>query len=83
MIFLSGKTEDVYSEIPVYKIYDDTLITPVFCYEEIENKPMKASSEHTYIAYTKVRGNEFFGETEKAIGAWLKLKEKMLMLYPE
>lgn len=83
LVFLVGKTEDLYSEIPVYKLYDNTLIAPVFCYEEIKNKPVQAGEEHTYISYTRVRENEFFGETEEAVKCWLQLKEKMLALYPE
>lgn len=81
LLFLSNQSEDLYNELPVYKLYDETLIAPVFCYEEVENVPIEASGEHTYIPYAEVKENEFFGETETAIKAWERLKESMFAMY--
>lgn len=78
LIFLSGETENLYGGIPVYQLYDDAMIAPVFCCEKTENQVVQTNGEHTYVPYSKVRGNEFFGESENAIRAWEKLKENML-----
>jgi hypothetical protein len=71
-------------DIPVYRLYEGTVIAPVFCYEEIENvivPPM--DGESFYVPYEQVKENEFFGCDEEALDAWNDLKGTMLQLYSQ
>ncbi|MCM1468584.1 MAG: hypothetical protein NC086_10600 [Alistipes sp.] len=69
-------------EIPVFELYDDMAIAPVFCYEDKENVIAPTAGDTSYVFYQQVRDNEFFAETEDALEAWKQLKMKMLAMYP-
>ena len=81
LIFLTEENKNVKLDAPLYKLYEEPIIAPVFCYEEIENVPVATSGEHTYVEYNKVRECEFFCETEKGIEAWEELKTYMIERY--
>lgn len=83
LVFLSGKTEDIYTDVPVYKLCEITFVAPVFCCndEGIEKKIAAVGEESTYVPYSEVKNNEFFGETEKAHEMWAQLKEKIFAVY--
>ncbi len=84
LIFLEKEVEDLYTDMPVYKVYDEFILSPVFAYAERKNIPVKQESNgHSYIEYMKVKDNEFFGQTEKAVKYWEKLKIDLFELYPE
>lgn len=71
------------SETPTYQLYDQFLSTPIFCYEEIENKIVMPSQKgKTYVPYTEVKDNEFFVTTEEGNQAFLALKAELLARYP-
>ncbi|MGN0142677.1 MAG: hypothetical protein ACI4AD_10650 [Roseburia sp.] len=82
LAFSTGQTEDLYSDTPSYQLYDDSLIAPLFCYENKENQISETNGMTTYVPYVKVRDNEFFGEDEEAVRAFEQLKEKLLLTYP-
>lgn len=81
LLFLNEQTVDVYSETPIYEIYDDTLIAPVFSYEEKETKMVEIGEEHTYVSYADVKDNEFFCDTVLGYETWKQLKEKLFAEY--
>lgn len=66
----------------VLRLYEDSYIAPIFCYDEMTNVIAEVSGNTTYVSYRSVRNNEFFACTEDAIGEWLILKKNMLDLYP-
>lgn len=82
LIFATQEIDVPDEKIPIFELYDDSMITPMFCYEEKKNVIVETSGETTYVLYRQVKGNEFFGETEEALNAWKQLKTKMLALYP-
>lgn len=83
LIFLSGRTLNSKEGIPMYEIYWETMITPVFCYKDKGEKPVKfdAGNDHTYVPYSELKGNEFFCDSEKGYRAWRELKEKLMQEY--
>lgn len=82
LIFLTDTVEDFYSSIPVYMLYEGSIITPVFSYEERQNTILETGNENTYVLYKEVKENEFFTTDQKGLAAWLELKNAMLNLYP-
>lgn len=83
LVFCSEIIEVENQDIKVLRLYEDSYIAPVFCYENIENKVVTPSGETTYVPYTSVKNNEFFACTEVAVTAWSDLKTEMLRLYPK
>lgn len=81
LIFSTGKIDDLEDAVPIYKIYDENYITPVFCYEDRTNVIVPTGEESTYVSYAEVKNNEFFSVSEKGIRAWEQLKEQMLITY--
>lgn len=82
LIFISDKLESLDKSLPVYKIYDETLINPIFRYGDVENSIVSVGEENTYVPYIEVRDNEFFTTSKDGIQAWKVLKGKMLKTYP-
>lgn len=81
LIFAERQVEDLYSAVPVYKLYDSSTIAPVFSYEDHENIIIPISEENSYVPYAAVKGNEFFAVTEGGLKEWEKLKEEMFSKY--
>ena len=81
LVFLNEENKKVDLELPLYEVFGDQIIIPVFCYKEIENIPVETSGDSTYVEYSKVRDSEFFGETEKAVEVWETLKAELLEKY--
>jgi hypothetical protein len=69
-------------DTPVYRLYDETRTTPVFCYETIENVIIPTrEGESTYVPYEQVRDNEFFANDKETLDAWDGLKGMMIRRY--
>lgn len=83
LVFCSEIIEVKNQDTMVFRLFDDSYIAPVFCYENMENKVIEPSGETTYVPYTSVKNNEFFACTEAALAAWSDLKTEMLKLYPK
>lgn len=83
LIFLSGREVNSKENIPMYEIYWETIINPVFGYKDKDEKPVKydAGNEHTYVPYSELKGNKFFCDSENGYKAWRELKEKLLLEY--
>lgn len=82
LVFAEAVREDEGTGIPFVKLYDDFLITPVFCYEERRNVIMPISGDSTYVSYKDVKDNEFLATSEEALRSMETLKSQMLSLYP-
>lgn len=83
LVFCSEIIEAKNPDTMVLRLYEDSLIAPVFCYERTENKVVEPSGETTYVPYTSVENNEFFACTEATVNAWIELKDKLLAQYPK
>lgn len=81
LVFAEDVSEDWKTDTPLVKVYDDFLITPVFCYEEHHNVIMPIPDDSTYVSYKDVMDNEFFVESEETLQMFEKLKSEMLSLY--
>ena len=82
LVFCSEQVNTKSEGIAVYRIYEGSYITPVFCYADIENEIVAVAGMSTYVSYEKVKENEFFATTEGGLAAWRKLKKEMLNLFP-
>lgn len=82
LIFAEAVVETEASDDVLVKVFDDFIITPIFCYEDRQNTVMPVTDDSTYVLYRDVRDNEFFAVTETAIQMMEELKKQMLQLYP-
>ena len=81
LVFLSDKIDGL-DNLIVYSLFGESVIAPIFCYEELENVIAPTHGTTTYVTYSSVKNNEFFAETEEALQIWKGLKAEMLGLYP-
>lgn len=82
LVFCSEQVNTKIEGIAVYRLYEGSYITPVFCYADVENEMVAVSGMSTYVSYKSVKENEFFACTEGGLAAWRKLKTEMLYLFP-
>ena len=83
LVFLTEKVRTDSEVLPVYRLYSNSMITPVFCYEDMENVIIPVGEGPTYVPYSQVKDNEFFSADEEGLEAWNSLKQKMLAAYPK
>ena len=83
LVFCSEEIKIRKCDTKVFRIYEESYITPVFCYDNFENRIIEPFGETTYVPYVDVKDNEFFACTEVAMRAWSELKSQMLELYPK
>lgn len=81
LVFAEGLMDELEGKLPVVRLVQDILVSPVFCCEEHTNIAVPVTGESTYVPYREVSGNEFFGTSQKTIAEWEALKEEMLALY--
>jgi hypothetical protein len=82
LVFLSEQIEGLNEKTPVYRINTETFVVPIFCYEDGERVVIEPEGDNTYVPYSQVKENEFFGLSEAAFDSWAKLKQEMLEKYP-
>lgn len=85
LIFLEKKIDplDKRKQQAIYRVVE-SVITPVFGYEERENKIVDVSeSISTYINYELVKDNEFFVTSQKTLDGFMELKKQLLAQFPK
>lgn len=85
LIFLEKKIDplDKREQQAIYRVVE-SVITPVFGYEERENKIVDVSeSISTYINYELVKDNEFFITSQKTLDEFMELKKQLLAQFPK
>ena len=82
LIFATEVLQDLNGDLSAIKLYDEYLISPVFCYEECENVVAPLLGETLGVPYKDVKNNEFFAASEKGMKMLKEFKGKMLSLYP-
>lgn len=85
LIFLEKKIDplDKRKQQAIYRVVE-SVITPVFGYEERENKIVDVSkSISTYIDYELVKDNEFFVTSQKTLDGFMELKKQLLAQFPK
>ncbi|MCX4372153.1 MAG: hypothetical protein OSJ58_10050 [Dysosmobacter sp.] len=82
LLFLSSRVDQLPEEYPVYQLYDEALIAPVFCYDNFENRIAVPTDMTTYVSYYDVKDNEFFATSDVGLKAWDALKQEMIKRYP-
>ena len=83
LVFLEAKIDNIRRErIDTYAL-PDTIIAPVFCYSDKENViiPQEETKEG-YVKYKLVKENEFFADSEEALGVMLNMKKKLIGQFP-
>ena len=85
LIFLEKKIDplDKREQQAIYRVVE-SVITPVFGYEERETKIVAVSeSISTYIDYELVKDNEFFVTSQKTLDGFMELKKQLLAQFPK
>lgn len=85
LIFWEKKIDplDKREQQAIYRVVE-SVITPVFGYEERENKIVDVSkSISTYIDYELVKDNEFFVTSQKTLDGFMELKKQLLAQFPK
>lgn len=82
LLFLEGQADGLGEETPVYRLYGESIIAPVFSYREHDNLIADMAWGSTYVPYDQVRENEFFAVSQTALDAFAELKRKVLEKYP-
>ena len=81
LIFLDKKINTHDEKTTIY-ITKDFIMSPIFCYNNIENKPCDIISEINYSAwYGDIKNNEFFLISENAINKMNEYKKKLISEY--
>lgn len=81
LIFADEQVDGLGEKMPIYSLYDESVIAPVFSFEERSSVIVDVTGLSTYVPYYQVRENEFFAESQEALNAMETLKEKMLEIY--
>lgn len=81
LVFIENQADGLGEQIPIYQVYVENTLTPIFSYKEYENKISEVDNESTYVKYDQVRGNEFFAVTQKGMDALVALKNEMIEKY--
>lgn len=78
LVFLDRKIKNTSVYVPI----EEGIMKPIFCYEQIKNKPCPSfSSEGNVAWYSDVSENEFFIINQKGIDKIEKFKEQLLKKY--
>lgn len=80
LVFLEDEIES--DEVVTLRVLDSTIVTPIFSYEEHDNRIESTDGQSTYVPYRGVSENEFFvdsNETEELLNDW---KTKMISCFP-
>ena len=81
LAFISDEEVPQEGDLPVWKLYNYGLITPLFAFEDRDNVICPTSGTSTYVPYSEVSGNEFFATTNKALDAITEFKHQLLAEY--
>ena len=81
LVFCSEKINALNETVPIYRLCEDSIISPVFCYESVSNQAFPTQGISTYVPYSNVKENEFFGCTSEAIEEWENLKRQLTAMY--
>lgn len=81
LVFLKERITEVIEEYPIFPLYDITIISPIFSYQNHNNSISTAIAGTTYMKYSEVKQNEFFCVDEKALKTLMKLKTEIISLY--
>jgi len=81
LVFVMGQVNGVKEDIPVYRVCEDTIITPAFCYGDKAQVILPTDGESTYVSYSPLKDNEFFAESPEGMDAWERLKTEVMEEY--
>lgn len=81
LAFISDEEVPQEGGLPVWKLYNCGLISPLFALEDRDNDICPTSGTSTYVPYSEVSGNEFFATTNKALDAITEFKHQLLAEY--
>lgn len=82
LLFIETQVDGLGEPLPIYELYMECAIAPVFSYREHDNKISEETYPYTtYVRYNEVQDNEFFAETQAAMDALMGLKKEMMGRY--
>ena len=81
LVFIENQVDGLGERTPIYQVYVENAFTPIFSYQEHENKICETGGESTYVKYNQVCENEFFATTQKGMDALVGLKNEMIGKY--
>lgn len=82
LVFIDSAVDSLWEDRKIYKLTGNSIIAPVFSYNDHENVICPMNNKNTYVDYRNVRNNEFFVSSETALNAMMDLKKEMIELYP-
>ena len=81
LAFVGEQAEAMGEELPVYQLYGESVIAPVFSCRDHTNTISEMGKKSTYVPYRSVCENEFFASSLKALEALEVLKAEMMQKY--
>ncbi len=81
LIFIENQVDGLGEQIPVYQVFVENALAPIFSYQEHVNQISAVGSESTYVRYHEVSENEFFAVSQKGMDALIALKNEMTTLF--
>ncbi len=83
LVFADSVDKDIQTKETIIKLYSDYCITPIFCYSDKENVTVMGNTDMgSYVAYSEVKNNEFFADSEETLQLMESLKMNMIKRYP-
>lgn len=81
LVFIDRKI-NTYGQDDIYIQNPNYIIAPIFCYDDITNLPIEiAENEGPYVAYEKVKNNEFFVSSDYSVNKIEELKKMLIEKY--
>ena len=81
LVFCTSLIKSADNHLPTYQLFNESYISPVFCYAELNNIIVEPGDYGTYVPYAQVKDNEFFAASNGALEKWKALKEAMISKY--
>lgn len=82
LIFLEGKVDTLDPLDNVYAVVD-SIISPVFNYENKDNIIAETEGEMNYVPFSEVKQNEFFVNSNEVLEMLMSLKQDLLVKFPQ
>lgn len=84
LVFICQQSPQSEGRIKTYDLEDGLVCPHIFCYDDIENKAVSedAVGRSTYVKYSDVMENEFFGMSRTVLDELESLKKDILKAYP-
>lgn len=81
LIYLEHRVTTHDEDVNIYIQSNEFILAPIFCYEEIENRPCEDLDGNCYVDYVDVEKNEFFLMSQEGIDKITDFKKRLISMY--